>query len=190
MAAPEPDGQKKQTIESSDFVRLLLKHERRLRGFLLTVMPGTDDLDDILQEVSLLAWEKHSEFSCAEGELDEAFVAWLCTIGKFKVYNLRRKVSRSKVVFSDELVEQLAAIQAEMSDELETRHTVLMSCVSKLQTDEREMLRRRYFAEESVQEVAVWMERSSDTVYKALNRVRAKLMRCMERTIRLEGGGT
>ena len=184
---PKAQVEGRRPIGNGEFVGLLLKHERRLRAFLMTVLPSAADIDDLVQEVSLLAWEKLSEFQVDNQSVDEQFVSWICSIGKFKAFNSLRKSSRSRLIFSDELVEQLAEIQLEQASHFESRHEALMSCVVKLSVDEREMLRRRYCASEPVGEIAVWMERSTDSIYKAMNRIRTKLMRCIELTLRLEG---
>jgi DNA-directed RNA polymerase specialized sigma24 family protein len=38
------------------FVRLLMEHEPRVRGFLRGLLPSWSDVDEVIQESSLVAW--------------------------------------------------------------------------------------------------------------------------------------
>ena len=40
------------------FIRLFVAQEGRLRAFLRTLVPSLDELDEVMQETSLVAWRK------------------------------------------------------------------------------------------------------------------------------------
>ena len=47
---------------SSELVQLMMKHQRKLFGYILTLVPSRADAEDILQEASLTICEKFSSF--------------------------------------------------------------------------------------------------------------------------------
>ena len=47
---------------SSELVQLMMKHQRRLFAYIMTLVPTRADAEDILQEASLTICEKFSEF--------------------------------------------------------------------------------------------------------------------------------
>ena len=62
-------------MESSDrhelYLRLLTKYERRLRLYVQTLVPMRADVDDILQDTTILLWKKFEEF-----DSDRSFLTW------------------------------------------------------------------------------------------------------------------
>ncbi len=47
---------------SKDFIRLLLANERRIYAFILSMLPDLTDAEDVLQETSLVLWEKLDQY--------------------------------------------------------------------------------------------------------------------------------
>src|SRR3954451_24322967 len=83
------------------FLRLFLQNQRRLYAYILTLLPNRADADDVLQEVSLVMWDKF------DGEQPpDAFVAWGCRIAYFKVLDLCKKRQRGRVLFSQPMLER------------------------------------------------------------------------------------
>src|SRR6266566_4360654 len=76
------------------FLRLFLQNERRLYAYILTLLPNRADADDVLQEASLVMWDKFEE----EHPPDD-FAAWGCRIAYFKVLDAYRKKQRCRVRF-------------------------------------------------------------------------------------------
>ena len=54
------------TTVRREFLRLLGEHERRLRGFILALVPHWADADDIAQEVRLRLWEQFDDYDPAK----------------------------------------------------------------------------------------------------------------------------
>src|SRR5437870_13081465 len=77
------------------FLRLFLQNERRLYAYILTLLPNRSDADDVLQEASMVMWDKFDD----EHPPDN-FAAWGCRISYFKVLDFCKKRQRSRVVFS------------------------------------------------------------------------------------------
>ena len=60
------------------FVRLLMKHEPRVRSFLRGLLPTWHGVEEVAQEASLIAWRKFDDF-----EEGTSFGGWLLTIARF-----------------------------------------------------------------------------------------------------------
>jgi len=65
-------------VRYETFVRLLLEHEPRVRAFLRGLLPTWQDVDEVTQEASLVAWRKFGDF-----EEGSSFGGWLLTIACF-----------------------------------------------------------------------------------------------------------
>ena len=61
------------------FVRLLLEHEPRVRGFIRGLVPTWHDVDEVVQQASLVAWRKFNEFDRGTN-----FGSWLMVIARFE----------------------------------------------------------------------------------------------------------
>ena len=80
------------------FVRLLLEHEPQVRSFLRGLLPTWNDVDEVIQEASLVAWRKFADF-----EQGTAFGGWFLTIARFEALKHRRRVARTPLVFADDI---------------------------------------------------------------------------------------
>jgi RNA polymerase sigma-70 factor (ECF subfamily) len=165
------------------FLRLFLQNERRLFGYVLTLLANHSDADDVLQEASLVMWDKFDE-----QHPPDDFVAWGCRIAFFKVLDFRKKRQRSRVQFSQALLERVAetALEQAAALQLDDRREALAGCVEKLSATDRELLTRRFADGATVQAIAAQLDRSADTVYKSLARIRRALFECVTRRLALE----
>src|SRR3954447_11434692 len=96
------------------FLRLFLQNERRLYAYILTLLPHRADADDVLQEASLVMWDKFRD----EQPPDD-FAAWGCRIAYFKVLDFRKKCQRSRVLFSQAMLERVAETALEQRGTLQ-----------------------------------------------------------------------
>ena len=82
-----------------EFVRLFVAHEGRLRAFIRSLLPTWADVDEVMQETSLVAWRKFSRF-----ERGTNFMAWAATIARFEALDHLRRRGREQLVFSTAVV--------------------------------------------------------------------------------------
>src|SRR5438105_1175870 len=166
------------------FLRLFLQNERRLYAYILTLLPHRADVDDVLQEASLVMWDKFDE-----RRPPDDFAAWGCRIAYFKVLDFYKKNQRSRVCFSQALLERIAetAVEHAGSLRLDERREALVGCVEKLTPRDRDLLTRRFAEGATTQSTAAQVGRSVDAVYKALAKIRQALFDCVTRTL-AQGG--
>jgi RNA polymerase sigma-70 factor, ECF subfamily len=165
------------------FMPLFLKNERRVYAYILTLLPRRADADDVLQEASIVMWDK---FDPAQPPDD--FAAWGCRIAFFKVLDFRKKHQRSRVFFCQEMLERVAETATEQSGalRLEERSAALTRCIDKLMPRDRALLTARFAEGATTQSAAEQVGRSVEAVYKALAKIRQGLFDCVTRTLDAE----
>lgn len=166
---------------SSELVQLMMKHQRRLFGYILTLVPSRADAEDILQETSLTICEKFSDF-----ELGTNFYSWACQIAYWKVRAARKKFATSKVIFNEEVLDVISQTRIEMEEELDSRHGALSKCLQKLNERDRRMVMIRYESGHNVKAAAQACGRTIQGAYKALSRIRKTLHDCVTLEVNME----
>jgi RNA polymerase sigma-70 factor, ECF subfamily len=159
------------------FVELLMLHRQKLYGFIYTFVPNPADAEDLLQQTSLILWQKFNEF-----DLDKSFSAWACGIAHFLVLNHLKEKRRSRVVFSDELIARLAKIRHNQEDSQLADPVALVGCLNELSEGDRKLIRLCYAAKHNIKAAAAALDRPAASVYVSLVRVRRLLMNCLQRT--------
>lgn len=168
----------------ADFIKEFTKVQRRLYLFVLSQVPSPVDAEEILQEANVVLWKKHSTY-----ESNTNFFAWAAQIARFEILKHRRRHARSKLTFSDEFLEAVAADVEERSEVLEARRYALKQCLEKLKPNDRELIELRYRSSDDGKEIAEKLGRPANSVYQSIGRIRKVLMECIERTVAV-GGAT
>lgn len=163
------------------FVALYVRHQAAIQSFVLALVPDFAAAEDIVQQASLTMWRKFDQYQ--EGT---SFRNWAFQIAKFTTMNYQTKMKRSRLVFSDELLDILADEGKGRAEELEAKRRAVKFCVSKLMGDEQTMLNGCYKEGGSIKQFAKNMGLTVNTVYKRLNKVRINLLKCAEHRIGME----
>ena len=158
---------------------MFVKNQRRIYGYILTVVPDCNEADDLFQQTSLVLWEKAGEFR-PEGD----FVRWANGIAMNIIRNYRVKKRRDRHWFSDEMMARIAEVRAEKSEWLERALAALGTCMDDLAPLDRELLVLCYEGRQSIRRVSEDLGRTENSVYQRLHRIRAKLLDCIERKTR------
>lgn len=164
------------------FVRLLVEHEPRVRSYLRSLLPTWQDVDEVLQNASLVAWRKFSEF-----QQGTHFNGWLLTIARFEALKYRRTMARSPLVFSDDVWELIAGEASAESDPSSPQRDALERCLGKLPTAQRELILQAHAPGARLKEIAQRCGGSEQAFYKTIQRLRAALLECISRTMAAEG---
>lgn len=167
---------------ASQLMRLITEHQRRIFGYIYTLVPDRHDAQDILQETSVVICQKFDQFRPGTD-----FAAWACQIAYWEVRRARQKFARSKVVFNQEVVDAIAETAAELLPEMTARHEALAKCLQKLHPRDRELLLTRYEPGSGVEAAAQRSGRSLVAAYKALARLRKLLLDCVTHQLSPEG---
>ena len=122
--ATESDGRDEAPDPHETFLRLWMKHEPSLRAFVRSCCPKAQEVDDVMQEVSIAALRKFSTL-----DYHSAFSAWACVIARYELLSARRRFARDRLVLAEDVVELLAD---EGVDELPLRQQQLQKGIASL----------------------------------------------------------
>jgi RNA polymerase sigma-70 factor (ECF subfamily) len=169
-------------IDNEQFLMLLTAHQRRLMGYVQSLVPNRLDAEDLLQEVNLYLCRHAGEF-----QLGTDFTAWALRIAYFRVVEWRERDSRNRLIFDDSLIERLAVAAQGTDSAGDKRRDALEECLQKLAQNEREMITQFYGeSKETPQELATRIGRSIKGVYVSVYRIRIKLFDCIRRSLASE----
>lgn len=165
----------------AEFLRLYTQSYRRIYGFILTLLPHPADADEVLQETSIVLWNKLDEFRPGSD-----FVRWACGVALRQVLRHRRSQQQLPRSLSVELLEQIADERQASEELLDRRARALQACIERLGDRDRELLRVRYEEAGNMIQAAEQLHRPANTVYKAMNRIRRSLVECINRRLATE----
>jgi RNA polymerase sigma-70 factor, ECF subfamily len=166
---------------SQEFVRLFQRNERKLYGYILSLVPNITAADEISQETNLQLWEEFDRF-----DPNRDFISWACTIAHYQVLTYRTRRDRDRVQFNSELLDLLADQAARQRDELAAKQSYLLDCLAQLSDFKREAIRLYYSLGMTAKAVAEKLGRSTPAVEQMLVRTRRTLHNCVELAIRRE----
>lgn len=155
--------------------QLFVRHQGRLKAFVLALCPDFARADDVLQEVFLTVTAKADEF-----EPETNFVAWARTIARFKLLEARRQ---SRPTVDAEVLASLAASCPEDWGD-DRKVAALTRCLGSLAPKAQEIIRLRYHREHSPPEIAQLLSRSVNSIGVALAKARVVLRECIERQLK------
>jgi RNA polymerase sigma-70 factor, ECF subfamily len=170
------DSDNHQLYES--FTRAFLRHERKVRGFVRTMMTSDTAVDDIIQEVATVAWRKFADL-----KEEEDFGLWACVIARFEVMKWRRSLARDRLVFSEHTLELLAADELENVDKRERERSALAGCMQKLSEAERTLVMAVHTPGASVRRIAEETSQSARRLYRRVSGLRLALLSCVKRQL-------
>jgi len=163
--------------ELKDYVSLMIGHQPNLRAFIVSLMPGSQDVADVLQETNAALWLKRQRF-----EAGSNFGAWAFQIARYEVRRQRGRTKRLRlIVFSDELLEKLA--ETDMPEKPDARLAALEGCLDKLSDTQRRIVHERYTSGCSLEKYAAETGRSPGSIRMALLRIRDILKDCVRNTL-------
>ena len=160
------------------FLRLWTVHEPELRAYVRCCCPKAQEVDDVMQEVSIAALRKFST-------LDDhsAFGPWACLIARYELLTARRRYARDRLVLSEDIVGLLAEEGAEELPLRQRQLQVLDQCVEKLPRERRELTLAAYGKDTKIRDLAATLKRTEGSLYQLLSRIRKELHRCMEKEL-------
>ena len=178
-----PEDQERD-LRYREFVRLLVEHERRLTGYVHTLVPSWQDAEDVLQDTKLRLWEQFDSF---RPEAD--FAAWAVAIASYMVRAYRKRCQRQRVCFSDDLLEKISQhIPAISSSRNDNRLLALVECIKTLSGASRKLLRAFCIGHRKIKDIAGELDQTPSATYSALFRIRRSLLECVQIRLHEERG--
>ncbi len=142
----------------------------RLLRYLLVVTGGREEAAREALQLALLRVVRHVRRFASE----EAFWSWLTVLARSAVVDEERK-RRRFLALLDRFFQRGQA-EAGMDPDADARlQELLESNLEALPPDERELIQRKYFARESVKEIAADLDATEKAIESQLVRIRRKL---------------
>ncbi len=152
-----------------------------IRAYLASFVPDASALDDCLQEIAMIAWRK------GPVEQDDSVFLGHCLAcaRRIGLATLRKKRSDRLQFLSPDVAQSLAdavAMRERAAPQPPTdRIEALRHCLDGLKPDQRNLIELRYNKDGSLHREAERLGKSSDTIYKRLERLRTLLRQCVTR---------
>lgn len=169
--------------DDPEFVQHLVREERALLRFVMGFVPSVEEARDVVQETAALLWERRAEFDRAR-----PFLPWACGFARMKVREFARRQARWQFLEDEDFVALLERRRAELEPELEARREWLRGCLEKLGEAQRAFITGYYFDELTVEELGTRTGKSTEAIYKLLQRLRRALFDCVNEQAAAEGG--
>lgn len=170
--------------ERDVFVQRLTAAQSSLHAFIGSLMGGTPDVRDVLQQTNMVLWRRAAEYDAAR-----EFLPWAYGLARYEVMAHRKRISRDRLLLDDDLLDRVAASAARQNGDLEERLQAMRDCVAKLPEGQRDLVRRRYADSQSVKAIAAELGQQAVAVRVLLYRIRVALAKCIKGTI-AAGGAT
>lgn len=161
----------------TDFPKVVAEHHASLRAYVRSLGVAAHWVDDIAQEVFLLAYQKREQF--IEGK---EVSLWLRGLARRLVANELRKKARQTRLMHEAITSLLLDFGGpEPTCPLEDRELTdaLRNCLSVLPESNREILRRRYEADETSRQIGDALGRSAGMIRQVLQKLRSGLKNCL-----------
>ena len=177
LMQPDPDHLNR------EFLARMLPSERAIRSFVFSIHPHAGDLDDIMQDTAFSLWQKFGSF-----DPTREFLPWAMRLAYFEVLRFRKKRSRDRLVFSDELLEVMAEDTSHAGFSEPLRES-FEACLARLDPRSRAVLEARYGSGTSIAELAKSRNESVHSLYRLLEQARVTLVAAVRRQLADECGG-
>ncbi|QGJ68522.1 RNA polymerase subunit sigma [Planctomycetales bacterium 10988] len=163
------------------FKRLVIEHHVPLRAFVRTLGVDPEWVDDLAQEVFLVALREQESF-----DRQQDLGKWLRGIARNLVRNEIRKQARRQRILHEGLAELLVETSAEEPEAAlwkTSQLTALRDCVEQLPAKSRQLVTNRYCDGWKAPDLADNLGMSAVAVRKALMRIRRQLKACIEQKV-------
>ena len=169
--------------QTSEFVRLWTQFHRDVERYVYSMVPRSADAAEVVQVVSVKLWEKWENY-----DQERPFLPWAMRFAYLEILKWRQRLAREKLVFSDELLEQLHSTHEELDPLMEVRRGILGQCLEKLNEEDQKLVRLRYAGRHgAIKEEAERTGKKMHKLYYALERIRVALLNCIELNLKRRG---
>lgn len=164
------------------FLRLYVREEESLRGFVRSFVPTLEDAREVMQEVAVVLWKKFDSL-----DDDENFRRWAFGVARLEALQYRRRIARDRLVLSESVLEVLADEAEELSENFDAERRALQKCLGELPAARRALVEQAYAPGVRIDELAADMGKTAMSLYKKLHRLRQTLIDCTRKSLQKEG---
>lgn len=159
------------------FLHLLMKTQKSIFGYILSMMPHHSVAEDILQETIMIMWRKFPEYQHGTN-----FKAWGFKIARLNVMKFHRDSRNRRMKFSTEALENITAAHDSTKNSNDVI-ALLNDCIGKLNERDKKLIEMRYCDQMKIKQIALILQRPIYGMYKAMAKVHHLLSRCIDKEI-------
>ncbi len=163
------------------FFRLFMANEGRIYTYILMLVPHRAEADDIMQETAMVMWKRFADF-----EAGTNFLRWSKQIAFYKILDFRKKRSKERIYFNENLLGALAEHVDTTLAEANPRLIALKNCLEKLDKSDRKLIYLHYEQGVTIKKIAQDLKRSIQGMYKVMTRIHNQLLRCINHKLASE----
>lgn len=160
------------------FLELHMAHQKELFAFLLAGSRDYSQAEELLQKVTIILWEKFSEFDPAR-----PYPAWAFGIARRQLALHFRESRKREVSLPADLLEEISLGMETDAELLSSESRALTQCLDKLPEHSRDLLRKRYVEGSSLADLAQAMGQTLAALNMRLVRIRKALLDCTARAL-------
>ncbi|SHJ38634.1 RNA polymerase sigma-70 factor, ECF subfamily [Rubritalea squalenifaciens DSM 18772] len=164
------------TDNTGEFISLLTRYQVLIRAYIVSLMPGSSNVSDVLQDVNLVLWEKRGSYKSGTN-----FKAWAFSVARYEVFNWRRRLEKEgKKFLSLELLDSFSEELAGSGESEDHRLDALKDCLGRLTDSDKDLVKHRYDSHQGLESYADSVGRTAASVRVSLYRIRNVLRQCIE----------
>ena len=146
----------------------------KIAASILINAASVQDVEECIADVFIYLWQYPEKYDSAKAKLS----SWLSVIARSKAIDRYRQIIRKRELPMEEIMMiSLAHDEIAVIDEEKEK---LLSCISKLDETERELIVRRYYYEQKPAEIALVLDIPKKQVENKLYYAKQKLKKMME----------
>ena len=168
MTQPVPD-------QHEQFMRLLAKHEPVVRAYVRSGVHSAQDVAEVMQVVSVVAWRKFDQLEDPSG-----FGKWMTMIARYEIMKFRQTKARDRLVLDDEIIDKIIEEGVEETSGREAWIDAMEGCLAKLPAQQRALLLEAYEPGTSIKSLAAKIKQNPNSLYQTLHRLRMRIANCIE----------
>ncbi len=170
-------------FDESGFVADLAGAQSTLHAFLISMLPGQPDVEDILQRTNVVLWKKRADY-----DPERPFDSWALAVAYWEARAWMTERKRGNwLVIDDDLAQSLIGQFVEEPKSLPNADVeALQTCLSRLRDPDRLLVLSHHQHEKSLRECGKIFKRTPESLKVSLVRIRAALRRCITSELALE----
>jgi RNA polymerase sigma-70 factor, ECF subfamily len=173
------DRQLSDAQRTQEFLNLYSSCQRSLYVYIVTLIGNPIDAHDVLQDTSLVLWQKFDQF-----ELGTSFSAWAREVARYRVLRYRQIHANDAPILDPRVLDAVAERIGNVDDRRDQLHAeMLVGCVEQLSDADRNLIRLRYASGVRVKVLSQRLNRSENAVSQSLSRIRRLLRKCIEQSV-------
>ncbi|MGB7326821.1 MAG: sigma-70 family RNA polymerase sigma factor [Rubripirellula sp.] len=158
---------------SGAVARYFALSQPQLRAYIRSIVFNRSDVDDILQDVAVTAFENAERYDGSR-----PVNAWVIGIARNKIMKYIDKHKRQKTCFSTEVVEAITDAATTGPDKKDSLDS-LQGCLEKLDPKHRTLLVRRHETGVTARQLAKEIGYTDTRMSRLINSLYATLMKCV-----------